>query len=246
MKKYSITKSDLAEAVKILEDNKNFIKSDFLLFLFPKEYDEAERLGVLPENARRLPDEKQLEELNNFLNRELKMSNVPDDWNDYYTECPDCGRQCHASEGCDCEVCEFCGVAHAEGVGCDCDEYLESVKEEETTIKMFTDWYILDSNKNPVPCADLEKMDAFLKDKKELWKIGKKKVGDFYVSTVFLRLDHNHSNQGAPILFETLVSSDKLKYGEHIHRYETWEQAELGHSIICDLLESIKDGEDDE
>ena len=74
MKKYDITKSDLAESLKILNDNKNFMKSDCLLFLFPKEYDEAERLGILPENARRLPDEKQLKELNNFLNRELKMS----------------------------------------------------------------------------------------------------------------------------------------------------------------------------
>ena len=32
--------------------------------------------------------------------------NVPDDWNNYWFKCPDCGSRCHASEG----SCDFCDI----------------------------------------------------------------------------------------------------------------------------------------
>lgn len=50
------------------------------------------------------------------------------------------------------------------------------------------------------------------------------------VSTVFLGLDHNHSGQGDPILFETMVFGGDLD-GE-MSRYRTWDEAEAGHEAM--------------
>ena len=33
------------------------------------------------------------------------MSNVSDDWNEYWKTCDDCGHRWHSSEGSECEVC---------------------------------------------------------------------------------------------------------------------------------------------
>jgi hypothetical protein len=36
----------------------------------------------------------------------MVMNNVPDDWYDWYTVCPDCGKQYHMSDG----ECSFCAL----------------------------------------------------------------------------------------------------------------------------------------
>jgi len=39
------------------------------------------------------------------------MRNTPDDWDQYYYLCPDCGKKYHASGEtvCDCVLCDVCG-----------------------------------------------------------------------------------------------------------------------------------------
>lgn len=57
------------------------------------------------------------------------------------------------------------------------------------------------------------------------------------ISTVFLGLDHNFSNEGPPILFETMIfggNSDGFQ-----NRYSTWEEAEEGHKKA--IIEIFKD-----
>ena len=55
------------------------------------------------------------------------------------------------------------------------------------------------------------------------------------VSTVFLGLDHNFSQVGPPVLFETMVFG-LLDSEEVMDRYETWEAAEVGHAkILADM-----------
>ena len=51
------------------------------------------------------------------------------------------------------------------------------------------------------------------------------------VSTVFLGLDHNYSDEGDPQIFETMVFDSN---GDEIQceRYATWDQAEAGHKRI--------------
>jgi hypothetical protein len=52
--------------------------------------------------------------------------------------------------------------------------------------------------------------------------------GDVRVSTVFLGLDHNFSDRGPPILFETMAFVGDDSVGQE--RYATWAEAEEGHA----------------
>jgi len=51
------------------------------------------------------------------------------------------------------------------------------------------------------------------------------------VSTVFLGLNHNFADTGAPILFETMVFGGK--YDEEMERYSTYQEALEGHVRWC-------------
>ena len=65
-------------------------------------------------------------------------------------------------------------------------------------------------------------------------------VADFWVSTVFLGLDHRFG-PGSPVLFETLVfkrePSGKIDFNEvHGERCGTYEEAEEMHSRACEYV----------
>lgn len=52
--------------------------------------------------------------------------------------------------------------------------------------------------------------------------------GDVRVSTVFLGVDHSFTDDGPPILFETVVFVNGS--GGDMERYCTWDEAEAGHA----------------
>lgn len=59
-------------------------------------------------------------------------------------------------------------------------------------------------------------------------------VGDSYVSTVFLCIDHNFTGKGSPILFETMTFHN----GRDIQRrYSTYEEALTGHREELEALQ---------
>ena len=63
-------------------------------------------------------------------------------------------------------------------------------------------------------------------------------IGEAKVSTVFL--GNNHSwGDGPPQWFETMVFGGPLD-GEQ-DRYETWEQAEVGHAAMCERIQKAKE-----
>lgn len=57
----------------------------------------------------------------------------------------------------------------------------------------------------------------------------------YYVSTVFLGIDHRFLDKGDPILFETMVFYKDMS-GIYEDRYCTWEQAEQGHEQVVNYL----------
>lgn len=61
-------------------------------------------------------------------------------------------------------------------------------------------------------------------------------IGDIFVSTVFLGLDHSFSfsENSKPILFETMIFGGVADSFQE--RYETWEQAEIGHKKACEMI----------
>lgn len=100
--------------------------------------------------------------------------------------------------------------------------------------------YILDENKNLVE-VDLMTWANFF-ESFENRKVAQETLEDgTFVSTVFLGLDHNFSDNGPPLIFETMVFSPeekKVQFGDKeriFHedleqsRYSTWEEAMNGH-----------------
>lgn len=91
--------------------------------------------------------------------------------------------------------------------------------------------YILEGHE-PVACTDLITWAQWFEtaDRTVVRTIVNeaKRVG---VSTVFLGLDHNFGEEGAPVLFESLVIGGALD--GHMRRYCTWDEAEKGHAELC-------------
>lgn len=54
--------------------------------------------------------------------------------------------------------------------------------------------------------------------------------GQIRISTVFLGIDHSHSEDGTPLLFETMVFGGKLDQKQE--RCSTWGQAEVQHDAM--------------
>lgn len=90
--------------------------------------------------------------------------------------------------------------------------------------------YILDG-KNPVPCFDITQW-ALSKSNRI---VSKDQFGDVNVSTVFLGLDHSFG--GTPVLFETMIFGGE--HDQYQERYCTWDEAEKGHQIACELVNKV-------
>lgn len=91
-------------------------------------------------------------------------------------------------------------------------------------------YYILNSKKEPVPAVSALAWAEWWENNREACVVAQEKVGGYFVSTVFLGINHDHLGQGVPILFETAsqAASDDGTL-EILARYSTWEQAEEGH-----------------
>ena len=95
--------------------------------------------------------------------------------------------------------------------------------------------YWIEKDGVPVQVATLE----------EAWKgiderrVAQTTVGDLWVSTVFLMVDHRFG-PGAPLLYETMIFSNDpdapLDY--YCERYSTREQAEAGHARAVAKVEA--------
>lgn len=128
------------------------------------------------------------------------------------------------------------------------------------------DWYILEPDHTVRKAVSMEEASAFLADPKNKILVQTVGAGGRFVSTVFLGLDHNWIEGGAPMLFETMIFEkgwltkkrpqidwDRIKRGKKfvikgmrpnertdIHdwqdRYGTYEQAVAGHVAALGIL----------
>ena len=63
-------------------------------------------------------------------------------------------------------------------------------------------------------------------------------VGNKFVSTVFLGLDHSFGFGGPPPLFETAIFDRDDRANIDMWRYSTWDEAMAGHKAACNGLTS--------
>ena len=90
-------------------------------------------------------------------------------------------------------------------------------------------------DKKPVPCSDGEMEQLFLSQR----HLGLTEIHGIKISTVFLCIDHNFSQEGGPILFETMIfNCPSSELNHYQKRYRTWEEAERGHEKAVDLVKS--------
>lgn len=76
-------------------------------------------------------------------------------------------------------------------------------------------------------------------------RVAEDTVGDYWVSTVFLGLNHQWDPGEPPLIFETMVfpneqNSDQLGEEWYMERYSTEAEAVVGHDQI---VAKIRDGE---
>ena len=85
--------------------------------------------------------------------------------------------------------------------------------------------YIL-QDRIPISCPDTLAWARWYKSADRI--VAQHTIGRVLISTVFLGLDHNWSEKGPPLLFETA-----MREGDHkwmvMERYSTWERALEGH-----------------
>jgi hypothetical protein len=97
--------------------------------------------------------------------------------------------------------------------------------------------YILDGR--DIKPVDLMTWARWLETNRSDKIIKQEDVGPFWVSTVFLGLDHRFGDDGPPVLFETMVfgrnADGSVNYSEvHSERCCTYEEAEEMHQRACE------------
>lgn len=92
-----------------------------------------------------------------------------------------------------------------------------------------TDKYILVDGE-PKQEPDLHKWAMWFEtaDRQIAFTLG----ADYQVSTVFLGVDHNFSNTGPPVLFETMVFDYQSSHDHDMQRYVTLDEARVGHDAM--------------
>lgn len=72
----------------------------------------------------------------------------------------------------------------------------------------------------------------------EKTRVGLDVISNQKVSTIFLHFDHNWSEEGDPILFETMIFGGQ--YDRNMWRYSTWDEALEGHKRVVNCLKENK------
>ena len=65
-------------------------------------------------------------------------------------------------------------------------------------------------------------------------KVDVTKIAGVVISTIFLGLDFNFSEDGPPILFETEIFGGR--HDQQMVRYTTWDIAEEGHKRMVEMV----------
>jgi len=100
-------------------------------------------------------------------------------------------------------------------------------------MKSLLDRYIL-KNKKVTPVKSIKEWGIWLENP-ENRTVSQTRLGNgYFVSTVFLGIDHNFSPHGEPLVFETMVFDHMKRSFDRgndldMERYSTWNEAEKGH-----------------
>jgi hypothetical protein len=97
--------------------------------------------------------------------------------------------------------------------------------------------YILDESNNPVS-VDLRTWAEWIGDPKNKI-VEQNTVGSFWVSTVFLGLDHRFGGEGEPLLWETMIFPEATYEELYCQRYTSYKEAINGHELAVLIAEQM-------
>jgi hypothetical protein len=103
--------------------------------------------------------------------------------------------------------------------------------------------YVLDEAGNPMPATSLRSWGEWLQNGgDQARRVAKTTIGDVWISTVFLALDHSHYGLGSrnplsykPVLWETMIFGGP--HDGYQERYSSREAAIEGHRKAVQLVE---------
>lgn len=85
-----------------------------------------------------------------------------------------------------------------------------------------------------------EQWAAFRLDE-SYWRIGADSVGDYWVSTVWLGVDHGRPwDDARPVIFETMVFHGETSDDQYLARYVTEDAARAGHADITAMVRLLE------
>jgi hypothetical protein len=99
--------------------------------------------------------------------------------------------------------------------------------------KRMTNNYILDENKIPREEPDINKWAEFFKTENRI--VQQTHLNGYFISTVFLGIDHNFLGE-PPILFETMIFKEDTNLDLYQTRCATYQQALVMHQDAVDYV----------
>lgn len=95
-------------------------------------------------------------------------------------------------------------------------------------------WYILNEKNEPIK-SSIEEYVLWERENPKKKFVKQEYVGEVWVSTVFLGLDHRWDSD-VPILWETMIFNGK--HDQYQDRYSSLEEAIKGHEIAVNLVKN--------
>lgn len=99
-----------------------------------------------------------------------------------------------------------------------------------------TDKYILDAAGNPVPEPDLMKWARWFQNADR--RVASTEIGEAWISTVFLGIDHSFGDGPPPILYETIIFWPGHELDQDEARYSIRDEALAGHETMVARVRS--------
>lgn len=97
-------------------------------------------------------------------------------------------------------------------------------------------YYRLNDNNEIEECTPSQ-AEEFIHSERKI--VRQEYVGEKFVSTVMLTIDHNFLRYGDPILFETMIFGNNSGLESYCARYRTYQEALRGHN---EVVEKLKQG----
>lgn len=95
--------------------------------------------------------------------------------------------------------------------------------------------FVLDGHQ-VIPCTNILEWGRMMESKDRI--VAQEHIGNAFISTVFLGVDHGWGPCSEGLVFETMVF-DSPDGDDRTTRYRTWDEAEAGHKKMVEEIKAL-------